>query len=460
VSVVRRKSSGRDALATTLGGLPPGVGADVRIVRRVWTTIRFANGRIHQPHFERSTHVSFRVAEGGRLGTATTDDSSLPGLAAVRDTARTLAAVAPIERSFPGFPSNGGRRPRPVSFSPATAELSPERASRIAEAILGAARERAPGGRVAGVVIVGGEHRRVANSAGLEGTDAYSAAHASVLVDRPDRDPPVSGWSEGGHWDYRKLDAERLGIEAAERVATAPPAAVEPGAYRVVLRGPAMATALEYLSHLGFGGFGEVEGWSCLRHSRGKRIAPPFVHLVDDPRSSDTIPYAIDYEGTPTHRWPLIDHGVAGDAVTDLVTAGRLKRRPSGHALPPESPWGEWGPVPTRQILAAGDAREDELVRATRTGLLVTRFHYVRVVDPGRAIITGMTRDGTYRIEQGEIAGPVRNLRFTESLLTLLKGITLLGRERRVYPSERALSVVTAPAAAVKSFRFTSTTLF
>jgi len=387
-------------------------------------------------------------------------DDSAEGLATVRDTARSLARVAPVERKFPGFPTGAGRVRSPVAFSAATARLSPEGATRLAERILEAASAGAPGSRIAGVVNVGFERHRVVNSSGLDRPDALSAVQASVLVDRPEREPPVSGWSDGGHWDVRQFDPERLGREAAARVARTEPVAVEPGSYPVVLAGPAMAEALQFLANLGFSGHGELEGWSCLRRSRGKRVAPPGVNLVDDPRSLQTIPRSIDSEGTWTHRVPLIDHGIAGEAAMDLVTAGRLGRPLTGHALPPESPWGEYGPEPTHLLLRAGDASDEELIRHTRSGLLITRFHYVRVVDPGRGIITGMTRDGTYRIEHGELSGPVRNLRFTESVLTLLKGITLLGGESRMYPSERAGAVVTTAAAAVRSFRFTSATLF
>lgn len=404
--------------------------------------------------------MSYRVAEAHRLATATTVDASPAGLAGVRDSARALARVAPVEPKFPGFPAGGGPPHSPVAFSRATATISPERATRLAERILDAAAAGAPGARIAGVVSVGYESHRVVNSAGLDRSYRFSAVQASVLADRPDHEPPVSGWSEGGHWDLQQFDPERLGQEAAARVARSEPQAAEPGTYRVVLAGPAMAEALQFLANLGFSGHGELEGWSCLRRARGKRVAPEWVQLVDDPRSPHTIPRAIDSEGTWTRRVPLLDHGVAGEAAMDLVTAGRLGRRLTGHALPPEAPSGESGPEPSHLLLDPGDATEQELIAETRRGLLVTRFHYVRVVDPGRGILTGMTRDGTYRIDRGEVVGPVRNLRFTESLLTLLKGITMLGRERRIYPSERAASVVTTPAAAVRSFRFTSATLF
>jgi PmbA protein len=447
-------------VAAAVRSLPDGVSADARITSGAWTTIRFANGRITQPHHERATRVSFRVADHRRLGTATTADLSPAGIAALVRTACSLARVAPVAPTFAGFPPDRAPRPTGVAFSPTTASISAEDATRIAERILDAARAGAPGSRIAGVVNVGGDSLRVVNSEGLDRRTATSVAQASVLVDRPDRDPPVSGWSEGAHWDARRLEPERLGREAAERVATAAPVAVEPGAYRVVLRGPAVSDLLQFLAHMGFGALGEIEGWSCLKRRRGRRLAPSSVHLVDDARSRAGLPIGLDYEGVATRPTALLDHGIVGPAVTDALTAARLHRSLTGHALPPEAPTGEYGPIPTHLSLAAGDASEEELVRSTRKGLLVTRFHYVRQVDPGRGIITGMTRDGTYRIERGEVVGPARNLRFTDSVPRALQGVELLGRERRIHGSERGGSAVTCPALLTRSFRFTSATLF
>jgi len=440
-----------------LAKLPEGTTGDLRITTAAWTTIRFANGRIHQPHLERSTQVSLRVADGRRLATATGSDASAPGLRSLSTTARSLARIALVERKFPGFAPATGRGPGPLAFSKTTAELSPEAATRLAEEILDTAASEALGARVAGTVTVGSEELRVANSSGIDRTTRSSFARASVLVQRPERDPPVAGWSEGAHWDAGRLGLARLGREAAERMARTTPASVEPGTYPVVLRGPAVADLLRFLAYLGFGANGEVEGWSCLHGKRGKRIAPPSVTLTDDARSRETIPQAIDYEGAWARPTSLIDRGIAGNVVTDLLTAGRLGRPLTGHAQPPEAPWGDSGPAPSHLLLGAGDASEEELIRATRRGLLVTRFHYVRVVDPGRGVITGMTRDGTYVIENGELAGPARNLRFTESVLSALAGVTLLGKDRRMYSGD---GTVTAPALATGAFRFTSATLF
>jgi len=460
--MARNKSRGASAspvdLRRVLDELPRGVAADVRVITSRWTTIRFANGRIHQPHLERSTHVSFRVAENRQLATATGSDTTAEGLRALSSTARALASVAPVEKKFRGFPSPSGRAPGRIPFSTTTAELSPEDASRLAGEMIDAAVSEAPGTKVAGVLTVGMEDLRVANSEGIDRSARQSLGHASILVQKTDRDPPVSGWSEGAHWDVGRIGTAKLGLEAAERMARTTPSAVEPGTYPVVLRGPAAADLLSYLAHLGFGANGEIEGWSCLARKRGKRVAPSFVNLVDDPRSPETIPQGIDYEGTWTTATPLLDRGVAGPVVTDVLSAGRLGRKLTGHANPPEAPWGDSGPSPSHLLLDAGDSSEEEMVREIKRGLLITRFHYIRVVDPGRGVITGMTRDGTYVIENGQVDRPARNLRFTESVLTAMAGITLIGKHRRTLSSDGS-AVTTAPLS-TGAFRFTSATLF
>ena len=431
----------------------------MRILASDWTTIRFANGRIHQPSTERSTYASLRIEDEHRLGVATTTDLSDDGLDRLVRVAGALAKAAPPEPKFPGFPSEAGLT-RPVAFSRATAQLPPEAACRAVTRAIDAAQAVAPAGRIAGVLNVGSEALRVTTSAGLDRSTNRSIAQTNFLVEGPDREHPASGWSEGAHWDLRRLDLVRIAREAAERMPTTAPEPFAPGKYRVVLRGPAVAESLSFLGHLGFGAVAEVDGSSCLSHSRGKRIFPSLITLRDDPRSNESLPSGIDYEGHRTTSRALIDRGRVGPAVTDLLSGGRLGRPSSGHGFPPEAPWGEVGPFPAHMMLTAGSSSEEELIRETRSGLLVTRFHYVRTVDPGTGTITGMTRDGTYRIERGEVVGPVRNLRFTESVVSVLKNVSALGRERRIHSGERGTISQTVPAIAARDFRFTSATVF
>ena len=440
--------------------LPQGVTGDVRVEDSRFGTMRFANSWIHQPIVDEDVVVSVRACVDRRLGAATSDDLSRSGLDAVVERAVAIARAAPQDPRFPGFQDGSSGRGGAIAYSPTTAELDPERHCRAAADAIESALREVPGARVSGAVNQGREVLAVANTAGLVRSARRSMREVSVLVERPELDPSPSGWSEGAHWDASRLDAGQVGQEAAQRVARATPESVPPGTYRVLLCGPALAEAISFLGYLGFGGRAEDDQISCLLKRRGKRVAPESVTIVDDGRSSHTLPISIDYEGTAKRRVPLIAEGIAQPAVTDLVFGGHLKRRSTGNALPPESPFGDIGAIPTNMMMKPGDARWDELIESTRDGILVTRFHYVRVVHPSRGVITGMTRDGTYRIAKGKVVAPVRNLRFTESVLTVLKGIEALGREERCYSSERGFSAVTCPAAVLKRFAFTSATIF
>jgi PmbA protein len=439
--------------------VPAGGAADVRVVTQHWGTMRFATSRIHQPHIEQGREVSVRVALDQRIATATTTDLSVKGCAAVVAQAVSLARTAPREPAFKGFPRNSGTL-HSTGYSSRTAGLSPEGQAKFAERVLEAAGAADESHRVSGAVNFGAFGLTVANTSGLLRSGRRSVCQASVLVERPGDDPPSSGWAEGAGWDARHVDPTALGREAVERMAKQQPQALPPGKYRVLLDYAAAGDLLLWLGMLGFGGHPEAEGWSCLRRRRGRRVAPEFVNVVDDASSPESIPIGIDFEGLAARRTPLIRNGVAGPAVVDIVTGGRLNRRPTGHALPPESPWGGLGPCPTHLVVGAGDATPQEMIRETKRGVWVTRFHYVRVVDPGKGVLTGMTRNGTYLIEKGEVKAPVRNLRFTESILTALEGIELVGRTRHRVSDERGMDVRTTPALVSRAFRFTSATLF
>lgn len=449
----------RDPVAEALGALPPGAEGDVRHRRSTWTTIRFAGGRIHQPALEEWEHLSLRVCADRKLGVATTTDLSAEGIGGLVRTAVSLSRIAPAEPTFPGFPSERGPV-RPVAFSRPTASLSPEEACRQAARAIDAARAVAPAARISGAFHVGHETMRVGNSAGTDRSTEGSTAQLSVLAESREPDRPASGWSDGAHWEVGRLGVERIGREAAERLPKTAPKPFPKGRHAVVLRGPAAAELFSFLGHLGFGALAELEGSSCLARDRGRRRFPPELTLVDDPRSRATVPSAIDFEGVASRATTLIDRGTVGPVVTDLVYGGRLGRPRTAHGFPPEAPWGEIGPYPTHLLLAPGDRTEEELIAGTKRGLLVTRFHYVRTVDPASGTITGMTRDGTYRIEGGEVVGPVRNLRFTESVVGVLGDLTGVGRERRIHAAERGFSCQTVPAIASSAFRFTSATVF
>ena len=149
----------------------------------------------------------------------------------------------------------------------------------------------------------------------------------------------------------------------------------------------------------------------------------------------------------------LIERGVCRDVVYDAQTAARAGRRSTGHGLPAPNPW---GPFPLNQLMAAGETPRDDLVAGLDRGLLVTRFHYTNTVHPKLAIITGMTRDGLFLVEDGRVVGPVRNLRFTQSYLAALAGVEAVSRERRLLRGY--LGPVVVPALRLSAFTFTGAT--
>ena len=165
------------------------------------------------------------------------------------------------------------------------------------------------------------------------------------------------------------------------------------------------------------------------------------------------MPAAFDYEGVPKRRVVLIEAGVCRDVVHDTRTALRGGVASTGHGLPAPN---TFGPVPLNMLMSAGDTPRADLVKGLDRGLLVSRFHYTNPVHPKLAIITGMTRDGLFLVEGGEVVGPVRNLRFTQSYLGALAGVQAVSRERRLLRG--FLGPMVVPSLRIAAFEFTGAT--
>ena len=435
--------------------------ADARLYRERWTTLRFANTRLYQPHWEDSAGVSLRVAhEGGRIGVATTTDLTTEGLDRLVRQASALAAQAPPVRSFPGFLS--GHRGHSSSSSATPATVPPRLEAKEAELERALARcgiLAEP--RVAGVYNEGDCELAVANTSGLSSVARRTVAQASFLVEDLARDPPVSGWSEIAHWDPSHVNLDALAAEALERTPREPAHPVEPGTYRVLLRGPAVATILTMLSMGGLGAFAVEEGWSFLTEPNGAPRIAESLTISDDPSDDRGLPSLIDYEGTPHRPRHVFERGEARGPAHDVLTAARAGVSTTGNALPPEAPWSSAGPIPLHLVVEPGTATEDEMLRELGRGIVVTRLHYVRYVHRQKTLITGMTRDGTYWVDHGQIQHPVANLRVTDSMLGLLARTLLVGKDARCYnEDERGVLSPVVPSLLVDGLHFSSATTF
>lgn len=414
---------------------------------------RFANNTIHQNVAEREAQVLVRAAVGKRVGSAITNRLEGEGLRRAIEQADAAARVAPEAPDFPGFPD-----PQPVqpihAFDEAAAAASPQvRAERV-ERLLRAA--QLAGAVTAGALSTGTHELAVANSKGLfcyhAGTRVYFSTVAHV--------DGASGYAERADWRLEAFDVLSLGQQAIDRARRARnPREIPPGRYPVVLEPYAVQDVVGWMAQAGGGALAVQEGRSWMNGRVGTRVLSELVTLWDDGRDPRGIPMPFDFEGVPKQRVVMVDRGVPLGPVYDTQTAAKEGKPSTGHALP--RAWPEAaaaGPVPAHVFLQEGTWTVEEMVRGVDRGLFVTRFWYTRLVHPRDCVVTGMTRDGVFWIEGGEIAYPVRNLRFTQGYVQALAGVQRIGREAHLLGDRYGAYRV--PALQVAEFTFTGVTEF
>ncbi len=305
------------------------------------------------------------------------------------------------------------------------------------------------GVRAFGSYSTAAEHLSVANSHGIRATQRRTSAQLLTVMMALDGG---SGYAEQTSVDATVIDASAIGREAAGKArATANPVAIEPGDWSVVLEEYAVVDLLSMLAYMGFSALAVQEERSFAEP--GKVIGSDLVTIVDDATEPGALPMAFDYEGVAKQRVVLVERGVCRDVVYDAQTGARGGHASTGHGLPAPN---SYGPFPLNMVMSPGATERAALVGEMERGLLVTRFHYTNPVHPKLAIVTGMTRDGTFLVEGGKIVGPVRNLRFTQSYLAALAGTVAVGRERRTIRGD--FGGVLVPAVRIDGWTFTGAT--
>ena len=423
----------------------PGVdGVEVLFVHEWGGLTRFASSEIHQSTVREDTALSVRVISAGRTGVASTNDFSSEGARAAARSAKEMAAVAAPDPEFPGLAPAAEVR-QVDRFFDVTADMTPDaRAAAVVELV-----GRCPGGFVAA-----GAFETMAVEIGLantEGQSCWSPSTQASLTAVVTGGEHGSGFAETFTGSARAIDPGAIGALASEKaVRSQRPAALDPGTYTVVLEPSAVATLAGFLAYVGFGGRALLEGRSCFSGKQGEPVAAPAISIWDDATDPRTLGSPFDFEGVPRQRVDLVKDGVFVDAVYDMRTAKQAGRRSTGHGLP--HPNAE-GPFPLNLFMSEGDATVEEMIEATARGILVTRFHYSNIVNPVESSITGMTRDGTFLIEDGEIVGPVMNFRFTQSIIDALRSVSMVGREAEL-ASEFFFSASRVPALRIDAFHF------
>lgn len=390
---------------------------------------RFARSRPTQATLVDTRTVEVLCVRDGHTGAASsdrTDDQALRA-AASRAAAAARASARSGPGSYPGLPGPAPARAH-EGHDLVSARLDPATAGGALEAAFAAA--AGANLEAFGIWSAGAVETAIASSAGVRATDAVTDAFAKVICRDDDG---RSGFASDTAGRASDIDVAAVARRAAERVPRGELADVPPGAYPVVLEAEAVGVLLEFLGWLGFNGLAHAEGRGALSGRLGRRVAAPAVNLSDSPRFARTLPRAFDAEGVPKAPLPLIQDGVAHGVVHDTASAAVAggSAVSTGHALAaggtPD------GPVPTNLVLIGGGAADEhELAAPVERGLYVTRLWYVNPVRERDALLTGMTRDGTYLIEDGRITRPARDVRFTDGVLRLLEATEALGARQRL----------------------------
>jgi predicted Zn-dependent protease len=396
-----------DLCERVLDRVDPGVEAEVTVTTGTDALTRFATGFIHQNVADAVRRIHLRVAVDGRVAEADTTVADGQALDDLVRSALDAAALQPVDPGWPGL-APPAEAPRVDHWDDATATAAPnERAERVGN-FVGAA----DGLETAGFCSTEGIAVAFANSAGQRLTGRTTSAQLDGIA----RTDTSDGSGRTASVRLADLDGTAVGAEAAQRAHDAEGATdLEPGSYEVVLSPSCVVNLLSFLAIYGFNGRAVEEGRSFVR--LGETQFDSAISVVDDITHPMAVGVGFDAEGTPKSRVDLVQGGVTTSIVHDRRTAKALGGQSTGHAVPGA---GAFGALPANLVLEPGSQSAEQLLAGVGRGLLVTDFWYTRVLDPRTIVVTGLTRNGVWLIENGEIVRPVTNLRFTQSFVDAL----------------------------------------
>jgi len=420
---------------------------DIEVIfeRHNFALTRFANNTIHQNVAELDHAISIRVLEDHRTARASTNRLDRASIEAAVDQAIALTRASNPDEKIPAL-----AEPAPVQvlnrhFGMTTPE---ERAAKVAEAIRIV---EDAGQTAAGIFETGETTESIFNSRGIAVEHSGTMSRFSITAMAADS----SGWAKASAANVRDLDPCALAAQAMRKARDSKsPREIAPGAYTVILE---PAAVLDLVGQM-FGDFSAtalVDQRSFLTDRLHTRLFGENIHITDDVTHALQTGAPFDGEGTPRSVLQLVEAGVAKDIAVSRTASPAANLLATGHGYPLPN---EVGEAPVNIVIAGGTSSIDEMVRSTERGILITRLWYIREVDPYEKMMTGMTRDGTFLVERGEVVGGLRNFRFNQSILEMLSNVELMSPAVRTSGEEAADMVV--PAMKVHNFHLTEVTRF
>jgi PmbA protein len=415
---------------------------------------RFANSSIHQNVFERNSRVYLRAVFGKKIGVTSTN-SLVP-----EDLQKALSGAAEIARNqkenpnFPGLPGKQ-KYSKLDTYYEKTANFSPTQRAEAVKRIFDKA--KAMQFTAAGSFSSGSSEIAVVNTNGVECYQPLSSAYLNLIV---------MGDNSSGFSDHLTRDVDSIRVDDLAEIAikkcadSKNPKGIEPGEYQVILEPSAVAALVEWMNYIGFGCKAFQEGTSFMSNRIGEKIMGEKVTMYDHGLDESGIAFPFDFEGVPKQKVTLIDKGVAKGVVYDSISAHKEGKKSTGHALTPDQT--AEGGLALNLFIDGGDSSLEKMTQSVKRGILVTRFHYINgFLDTTNALLTGMTRDGTFWVEDGKIKHGIKNLRFTESMLKAFSNVKQISKDKKIVASWwEDIGCIVAPAMSIDNFKFTGKTEF
>jgi len=421
---------------------------EVHVDETISALTRFANNAIHQNVAEHTLNVSVRTQVDQRTARATTNRTDEDSLRAAIEASLSLAHSQPKNSQL--LPMPGKQRYRHVNrFLKPTAALTPEDRARAVRRACDLAVKK--GQTAAGIFSSAQLQSVVGNSRGLFA--AYRDTHAVFSITM--QESSAASWAKGNAANVAHIDPQKLAERASEKAHRATDAKeLPPGRYTVILEPAAVLDLVGFLFY-DFAATALQDKRSCFNERMGKQVFGKNISIVDDVYHPLQLGAPCDGEGLPRQKVLLVDQGVPKNLVYSRASAKVAKKNPTGHGFPLPN---EYGEAPMNLVFSGGKSSLEEMIASTDRGLLVTRLWYIREVDPYEKIMTGMTRDGLFLVEKGRVTSAVRNFRFNQSILEMLRNVESLGPAVRATGEESFEMVV--PAMKIRDFHFSEVTKF
>lgn len=415
---------------------------DVQINTYTQGNIRFADNQVSTAGSTTDAQLGVQSAFGPKHAVVTTNDLSDEAIKRAVEQSERIAKLAPDDPE--AMPQLGKQTYAPVNaFFESTANLSADDRAKAALIALEMAR-KAGDVKAAGYLVSGAGALAIGNSTGMFAY--HRATNVNYTLTARTTDGTGSGWAAADHPDWAQLDARRVATRAVEKAkASQNPVALEPGRYTVILEPQAVGDLVQLISNYadarsadeGRSPFVKAGGGNKV----GEKICDERVTIYSDPSDAQLVGRPWDFEGMPIGRQVWIEKGVLKQLIYSRFWAKKQGKVATGG--------------PSTFKMAGGTQSVDDLIKGTTRGILVTRLWYLREVDPRTILYTGLTRDGTFLVENGKITKSLRNFRFNESPLFMLNNIEALGQAERLAGTEQGGDVV-MPSLRVRDFNFTS----